>query len=59
LFENGGLADPSLPVEHQDVIDVFPRQAALNPIEDVLAAKKHTGFDDGCSSDIGIENIVH
>ena len=42
LFENRGLANPALAVEHQDVVDEFSRQAALDPTEDILAAEKHT-----------------
>ena len=43
----------------QDVVNEFPRQASLNPAKDILAAEEHAGFDNGCSSDIGIENVIH
>ena len=59
LFEDGGFADAALAMQHQDVVNEFPRQASLNPAKDILAAEEHAGFDNGCSSDIGIENVIH
>ena len=53
------FSHPSLAVQHQDMVNIFSPQAALNPIKNILTTKEHAGLDNGCSGNIGIEYIVH
>jgi hypothetical protein len=50
---------PALAVEDQNMIDIFPCQATLDPRKHLLAAEEHAALDHRRSGDIGIEHFIH
>jgi hypothetical protein len=59
LLEDGGLANPALAVDDEDVVDELARQAVLNPSKDIFTPEEHTRLNDGCPSNIRIAQIIH
>jgi hypothetical protein len=45
-------------MQHKDMINVLPRQTVFNPLENILAPEEHAAFNNGCTGNIGISQVV-